>query len=49
MLNAINSLKAEEDKIKVQIEQAERAYDLNTAAQLKYGQLETVHRDREAQ
>ena len=49
LLNSINSLKAEEDKIKVQIEQAERAYDLNTAAQLKYGQLETVHRDREAQ
>ncbi|MDJ0556446.1 MAG: ATP-dependent chaperone ClpB [Microcoleaceae cyanobacterium MO_207.B10] len=48
LLNAINSLKAEEDKLKVQIEQAERAYDLNTAAQLKYGQLETVHRDREA-
>lgn len=47
LLNAINSLKAEEDKIKVQIEQAERAYDLNTAAQLKYGQLETVHRDRD--
>ncbi|WP_202223494.1 AAA family ATPase, partial [Okeania sp. KiyG1] len=48
LLNTINSLKAEEDKLKVQIEQAERAYDLNTAAQLKYGQLETVHRDREA-
>ncbi|MGD1805924.1 ATP-dependent chaperone ClpB [Dapis sp. BLCC M126] len=48
LLNAINSLKAEEDKLKVQIEQAERAYDLNRAAQLKYGELETVHRDREA-
>ncbi|MGB3508230.1 MAG: ATP-dependent chaperone ClpB [Microcoleaceae cyanobacterium] len=48
LLNTINSLKAEEDKLKVQIEQAERAYDLNTAAQLKYGELETVHRDREA-
>ena len=48
LLNAINSLKAEEDKLRVQIEQAERAYDLNTAAQLKYGRLETVHRDREA-
>ncbi len=47
LLNAINSLKAEEDKLKVQIEQAERAYDLNRAAQLKYGELETVHRERE--
>jgi ATP-dependent Clp protease ATP-binding subunit ClpB len=33
----------------VQIEQAERAYDLNTAAQLKYGKLEAVQRDREDQ
>ncbi len=33
----------------MQIEQAERAYDLNTAAQLKYGKLEAVQRDREIQ
>jgi len=47
-LEAINTLKEEEDQLRVQIEQAERAYDLNTAAQLKYGRLETVQRDREA-
>ncbi|HEY9673423.1 MAG TPA: ATP-dependent chaperone ClpB [Waterburya sp.] len=44
----INGLKKEEDQLKVQIEQAERAYDLNKAAQLKYGKLETLQRDREA-
>jgi ATP-dependent Clp protease ATP-binding subunit ClpB len=48
LLEAISSLKKEEDALRVQIEQAERAYDLNTAAQLKYGKLEGVQRDREA-
>jgi ATP-dependent Clp protease ATP-binding subunit ClpB len=49
VLEAIKKLKEEEDKLRVQIEQAERAYDLNIAAQLKYGMLEKVQRDREAQ
>lgn len=44
----INTIKKQEDQIRVQIEQAERDYDLNKAAQLKYGQLETLQRDREA-
>jgi ATP-dependent Clp protease ATP-binding subunit ClpB len=44
----INNLKKEEGQIKSQIDQAERAYDLNKAAQLKYGKLETLQRDREA-
>ena len=48
-LDAINTLKEEEDQLRVQIEQAERAYDLNKAAQLKYGKLEAVQREREAQ
>ncbi|HYW21150.1 MAG TPA: ATP-dependent chaperone ClpB [Nodularia sp. (in: cyanobacteria)] len=48
LLEAISTLKKEEDALRVQIEQAERAYDLNTAAQLKYGKLEGVQRDREA-
>jgi ATP-dependent Clp protease ATP-binding subunit ClpB len=48
-LDAINALKEEEDQLRVQIDQAERAYDLNKAAQLKYGRLEAVQRDREAQ
>ncbi|MDY7022568.1 MAG: AAA family ATPase, partial [Cyanobacteriota bacterium] len=48
LLDGINSLKEEEERLRVQIEQAERDYDLNKAAQLKYGRLEAVHRDREA-
>ena len=48
LLDTINKLKEEEDQLRVQIEQAERAYDLNKAAQLKYGRLETVMHDREA-
>ncbi|UKO97155.1 ATP-dependent chaperone ClpB [Nostoc sp. UHCC 0870] len=47
VLEAISALKKEEDALRVQIEQAERAYDLNKAAQLKYGKLEGVQRDRE--
>ncbi|KAB8331890.1 ATP-dependent chaperone ClpB [Scytonema tolypothrichoides VB-61278] len=48
LLEAISALKQEEEKLRLQIEQAERAYDLNKAAQLKYGKLEGVQRDREA-
>jgi ATP-dependent Clp protease ATP-binding subunit ClpB len=48
-LDAINTLKKEEDQLHLQIEQAERAYDLNKAAQLKYGRLEAVQREREEQ
>lgn len=48
LLEEINAMKEEEDSLRVQIEQAERAYDLNKAAQLKYGRLETLQRDREA-
>jgi ATP-dependent Clp protease ATP-binding subunit ClpB len=48
LLEAISVLKQEEEKLRVQIEQAERAYDLNKAAQLKYGKLEGVQREREA-
>ncbi|MBW4488224.1 MAG: ATP-dependent chaperone ClpB [Trichocoleus desertorum ATA4-8-CV12] len=47
-LEGIKALKMEEDQLRVQIEQAERAYDLNKAAQLKYGRLESVQRDRES-
>jgi ATP-dependent Clp protease ATP-binding subunit ClpB len=48
LLEDISTLKKEEDALRVQIEQAERDYDLNKAAQLKYGKLEGVQRDREA-
>lgn len=48
LLDAINNLKETEDQLRVQVEQAERAYDLNKAAQLKYGKLESLQREREA-
>ena len=47
ILESISGLKKEEDAMRVQIEQAERDYDLNKAAQLKYGKLEGVQRERE--
>jgi ATP-dependent Clp protease ATP-binding subunit ClpB len=47
LLDGIKNLKEQEDRVRVQIEQAERAYDLNTAAQLKYGELEKLQQERE--
>jgi ATP-dependent Clp protease ATP-binding subunit ClpB len=47
ILEAIKALREEEEQLRRQIEKAERDYDLNTAAQLKYGRLETVHLDLE--
>ncbi|WP_024545477.1 ATP-dependent chaperone ClpB [Picosynechococcus sp. NKBG15041c] len=40
LIDEINGLKEEEEQLRLQVEQAERAYDLNKAAQLKYGRLE---------
>jgi ATP-dependent Clp protease ATP-binding subunit ClpB len=48
LLEAIKEMKEEEEQLRVLIEQAERAYDLNKAAQLKYGKLEGLQREREA-
>ena len=48
LLDEINALKEEEEKLRLQVEQAERAYDLNKAAQLKYGKLEVLQRGLEA-
>ncbi|MBD2362456.1 ATP-dependent chaperone ClpB [Anabaena minutissima FACHB-250] len=48
LLEAISALKKQEDALRVQIEQAERDYDLNKAAMLKYDKLEIVKRDLEA-
>lgn len=48
LISAINALKEEEEQLRRQIDKAERDYDLNTAAQLKYGRLEAVHRELEA-
>lgn len=47
-LDEIHALKEEEKELRLQVEQAERAYDLNTAAQLKYGKLETLQHDIES-
>ncbi len=38
-ISSIRSLKKEIEQVKIQIEQAERDYDLNRAAELKYGKL----------
>ncbi|MDY6782797.1 MAG: ATP-dependent chaperone ClpB [Cyanobacteriota bacterium] len=48
MLADISALKEEEEQLRLQVEQAERAYDLNRAAQLKYGKLESLQRAVEA-
>ncbi len=48
MLAEINTLKEEEEQLRRQVEQAERDYDLNKAAQLKYGKLEVLQRELEA-
>ena len=47
LLEDINGLKEKEDQLRLQIEQAERKYDLERAAKLKYGKLEGLQRDRE--
>jgi ATP-dependent Clp protease ATP-binding subunit ClpB len=47
LLESINHIKEEEEHLRVQIDQAERDYDLNKAAQLKYGRLETLQQERE--
>ncbi|MEM6518751.1 MAG: ATP-dependent chaperone ClpB [Cyanobacteria bacterium P01_D01_bin.71] len=47
-IDAIKTLKEEEEHLRVQVDQAERAYDLNKAAQLKYGKLEALQRELEA-
>lgn len=47
LLEDINAFKEEEEQLRLKIEQAERNYDLNTAAQLKYGRLEKLQRTAE--
>jgi ATP-dependent Clp protease ATP-binding subunit ClpB len=49
VLDRINELKEEEDQVRIEIEKAEREYNLNKAAQLKYGRMETLQRDLEEQ
>ncbi len=44
----IQSVKEEIDRVNLEIQQAERDYDLNRAAELKYGKLTDLHRRLEA-
>ncbi|MGI0484680.1 ATP-dependent chaperone ClpB [Pantanalinema rosaneae CENA516] len=43
-ITQIQSLKEEIDRVNVEIQQAERDYDLNRAAELKYGKLTNLNR-----
>ncbi|MBW4473399.1 MAG: ATP-dependent chaperone ClpB [Stenomitos rutilans HA7619-LM2] len=44
VMDQIQTLKEEMDQISIQIQQAERDYDLNRAAELKYGKLADLNR-----
>ncbi|XP_038983456.1 chaperone protein ClpB2, chloroplastic isoform X3 [Phoenix dactylifera] len=44
VMTRIQSIKEEIDRVNVEIQQAEREYDLNRAAELKYGSLNTLQR-----
>lgn len=48
-IERLQSLKAERDAVKLQIEQAEQKYDLNRAAELKYGRLMELERQIQEQ
>ncbi|BAZ38119.1 ATPase [Calothrix sp. NIES-4101] len=44
IITKIQSVKEEIDRVNLEIQQAERNYDLNRAAELKYGKLTDLHR-----
>jgi ATP-dependent Clp protease ATP-binding subunit ClpB len=44
VMDQIQTLKEEMDQLNIQIQQAERDYDLNRAAELKYGKLANLNR-----
>jgi ATP-dependent Clp protease ATP-binding subunit ClpB len=48
VITKLQSVKEEIDKVNLEIQQAERDYDLNRAAELKYGNLTNLHRRLEA-
>ena len=45
LLEQINTLKEEEEQLRLQIDRAERDYDLNRAAELKYGRWEGLQEE----
>ncbi|KAL9260872.1 Chaperone protein ClpB4, mitochondrial-like protein [Drosera capensis] len=47
LMNRIKSLKEEIDRVNLEMEAAERAYDLNRAAELKYGTLISLQKQLE--
>ncbi|AFZ03587.1 ATP-dependent chaperone ClpB [Calothrix sp. PCC 6303] len=47
VITKIQSVKEEIDRMNIEIQQAERNYDLNRAAELKYGKLTDLHRKLE--
>jgi ATP-dependent Clp protease ATP-binding subunit ClpB len=48
VITEIQTIKEEIDKVNIEIQQAERTYDLNHAAELKYGKSIELHRQLEA-
>jgi ATP-dependent Clp protease ATP-binding subunit ClpB len=44
-LDAVRNLREQIEQVKIEIEQAERAYDLNRAAELRYGRLPALERE----
>ncbi|HEY9738356.1 MAG TPA: ATP-dependent chaperone ClpB, partial [Trichocoleus sp.] len=48
ILEQRKAVKSEMDRVEVEIQQAERAYDLNKAAELKYGKLNELQHQLEA-
>ncbi|XP_074301643.1 chaperone protein ClpB3, chloroplastic-like [Silene latifolia] len=47
VMTRIQSIKEEIDRVNIEIQQAEREYDLNRAAELKYGSLNSLQRQLE--
>jgi ATP-dependent Clp protease ATP-binding subunit ClpB len=47
VIDKIQSIKETIDRVNVEVQQAERDYDLNRAAELKYGKLTSLQRDLE--
>ncbi len=47
VITEIQTIKEEIDKVNIEVQQAERDYDLNRAAELKYGKLIELHRKLE--
>ncbi|MDY7023765.1 MAG: Clp protease N-terminal domain-containing protein, partial [Cyanobacteriota bacterium] len=48
VINNIQSIKEEIDRVNIEVQQAERNYDLNRAAELKYGKLSELQKQLQA-